>query len=308
MGINESLPSLQSLLVFESAAKLLSFTKAAKELGTTQPAVSQQIRDLEDNLGCPLFERIYRGVELTETGERLLQATQKSFQTLRLVCDDIRETPKKNHLTVATDFAFAAYSLIPKLTEFRQLYQTQFPDMDIRLQTSQAPDIESNTDVDLMIVFGKGYYSSYDSYPLISEEVMPVCSKNLLDKHSIHSLEDLLKLPLLKLNDAKEKRWLNWDDVADHYELDLSGTTPQFVSDNFTLIVQMALAGQGVCLGWSPLIEDLVEAGVLVAFPQYRLTSNHGYHLVFPHARERSDLMEVFANWLSESMKRKNEN
>jgi putative choline sulfate-utilization transcription factor len=307
MPEKDGLPQLQSLVVFESAARLLSFTRAAKELGTTQPAISQQIRGLEANLGRQLFTRIYRGVELTEAGNKLLLATQKSLQSLKFVCDDIRQQPKKNQITVATDFAFAAYGLMPKLTEFRNLYQEQFPEMDIRLQTSQAPEVENSSDADIVIVFGADHYQAYDSCQLITEKVHPVCSQTLLNGQSIETLQDLLQLPLLKLNVPKGKRWLNWDDVANQYDLTLNGVQPQLESDNFTLLVQAALAGQGVCLAWSPLVDDLVDAGILVSFPQFSHTSSNAYHLVFTRSDGRTPLMQAFADWLSISMRQTKE-
>ncbi|MCZ2720075.1 LysR substrate-binding domain-containing protein [Marinomonas sp. 15G1-11] len=303
MPQKEVLPPLQNLVVFESAARLLSFTRAAKEMGTTQPAVSQQVRSLEANLKCQLFSRIYRGVELTESGNKLLLATQKSLQELKLVCDDIRQRPQNNKITVATDFAFASYVLIPKLTEFRNQYQSIFPEMDIRLQTSQAPDVENSGDADIVIVCGANHYQAYDSHQLVIETVLPVCSKALLDGKSIDTLEELLTFPLLKLNENKSKSWLNWDDIAYKHGLTLNGIQPQFESDNYTLLVQAALAGQGVCLAWSPLLNDLIQKDILISFPQFSLTSNNGYHLIFTHTDEKTLLMETFVNWLKGEMK-----
>lgn len=302
MPSDDVLPPLQSLVVFESAARHLSFTRAARELGTTQPAISQQVRALEANLGCLLFVRIYRGVELTEAGNKLLLATQKSLQLLKLVCDDIRQKPQNNRITVATDFAFASYGLMPKLTEFRDRYQTDFPEMDIRLQTSQAPDVANSGEADIVIVFGADHDRSEDGFKLVGEAVFPVCSRSLLEGRDITTLADLLQLPLLKLNALNGKPWLNWDDVAHEYGLSLHGVKAQLESDNFTLLVQAALAGQGVSLAWSPLVDDLLQAGVLVGFPQFSHSSNNGYHLVFTRAEGRTPLMQAFADWLSMSM------
>jgi len=303
MSQKDSLPPLQSLIVFESAARHLSFTRAAKELGTTQPAISQQVRSLETHLQCQLFNRIYRGVELTESGNKLLLATQKSFQSLKLVCDDLRQKPQKNQITVATDFAFASYVLIPKLTEFRNQYQSVFPEMDIRLQTSHTPDVQNSEGADIVIIFGADIFQTYESHQLLTETVMPICSKHLVDEKSITSLEALLKLPLLKLNDTKGKRWINWDDIAHKHDLTLNGIQPQFESDNFTLLVQAALAEQGVCLAWTPLINDLLETGTLVSFPQFSHTSTNGYHLVFTKSDDKTALMSTFAEWLIENLK-----
>jgi DNA-binding transcriptional LysR family regulator len=298
MSQKSLLPPLQHLVVFESAARLLSFTRSAKELGTTQPAISQQIRSLEANLKCQLFNRVYRGVELTEGGNKLMLATQKSLHELKLVCDDIRQRPLNNQITVATDFAFASYILIPKLTEFRHKYQSTFPEMDIRLQTSQAPDVANCADADIVILFGSNHHH-YDSHQLVTETVLPVCSQTLLTTdRPITQFDDLLNYPILKLNENKSKSWLNWDDVAFKHGLTMNSLQAQFESDNYTLLVQAALAGQGICLAWSPLLNDLIQKGLLVSFPQFSHSSTNGYQLIFTHSTEKTLLMETFADWL----------
>lgn len=301
MSNDASLPPLQSLAVFESAARHLSFTTAARELGTTQPAVSQQIRNLEANLGIALFVRIYRGVELTPAGKKLLIATQSSFKSLRNACEEIRFQPKINQINVATDFAFAAFGLMPRLSEFRQRYGDLFSNLDIRLQTSQTEVDLAGNDADLAIVFGAGQFVGYQSYPLASECVYPVCSPYLLQQHpEIQTFDALIQLPLLQLNDLSGNRWLNWESVAQANQTSLAQVAPIMESDNYTLLVQAAIAGQGVCLAWSPLLDNLIKEGSLVAFPQFSTRSNNGYHLVMPMKNEESLLVNTFVSWLQE--------
>ena len=301
MSNDASLPPLQSLAVFESAARHLSFTTAARELGTTQPAVSQQIRNLEANLGIALFVRIYRGVELTPAGKKLLIATQSSFKSLRNACEEIRFQPKINQINVATDFAFAAFGLMPRLSEFRQRYGGLFSNLDIRLQTSQTEVDLAGNDADLAIVFGTGQFVGYQSYPLASECVYPVCSPYLLQQHpQIQTFDALIQLPLLQLNDLSGNRWLNWESVAQANQTSLAQVAPIMESDNYTLLVQAAIAGQGVCLAWSPLLDNLIKEGALVAFPQFSTRSGNGYHLVMPMKNEESLLVNTFVSWLQE--------
>jgi len=73
--VKHSLPSLDALKVFESAARQLSFSQAARELCITKGAVSYQIRRLEESLDCALFQRTVRQVFLTRAGQQLLQTT-----------------------------------------------------------------------------------------------------------------------------------------------------------------------------------------------------------------------------------------
>src|SRR3989338_8942581 len=113
-GLNERL-SLDLLRVFESAARYLSFTAAAVELGTTQPAVSQQIQRLEKHLDSRLFDRVYRGIELTDAGRLLLEHVQDGLATLDAGLAAVGAKPQHEVLQVATDFASAAYWLMPRL-------------------------------------------------------------------------------------------------------------------------------------------------------------------------------------------------
>lgn len=306
---NDGLPPLQSLLAFELCARYLSFTAAARELGTTQPAVSQQIRNLEAYLRVPLFSRIYRGVELTEAGQQLYAATKNSFKELRQTCEKIHQRPVSNRINVATDFAFAAFGLMPRFSEFRQMYEDHFPGLDIQLQTSQTLIDLAGSNVDVAVVFGDGDFQGFEAQMLVPEEVYPVCSPKLLqqagltDDYHQMSFDELMSLPFLKLNQIGGKRWLDFDDFILQQHMAHRAKASIMESDNFTLLIQAAIAGQGVCLAWSPLVNDFIRDGVLVAFSQFKMTSPHGYHLVLTGKNENSQLIQTFVNWLRASLK-----
>jgi len=289
------LPPLQSLVVFETSARLLSFTAAARELGTTQPAVSQQIRLLEASLGVPLFERIYRGVVLTDQGHILLKTTQSSLRDLRDVVQKIKQKPKSQRITVATDFAFAAYWLMPRLPEFRRLHK----DIDIRIQTSQSEVDLVSIEADVAILFGEGKYQGYLTEKLLPEIVCPVCSPKLLDEFSgFTNLEDLVKLPLLRLNADMGQKWMDWEQLFKQNGSQWQPSESFMEFDNYTLLVQAAISGQGIGLGWSPLLDDFIQSGVLVALSNFSVQSNNGYHIALPKQRAPTAPVASFLNWL----------
>src|SRR5262245_12700847 len=124
---------LQSLVFFESAARHLNFTSAAHELGATQPAVSQRVREIEQDLNVVLFKRMHRGVSLTAEGARLFEAVHESLDAIRVVTAEIRTRGARKILTLTTDFGFAAYWLLPRLPRLRSL----IPDLELRVITSQ---------------------------------------------------------------------------------------------------------------------------------------------------------------------------
>jgi putative choline sulfate-utilization transcription factor len=292
---NAELPPLQSLVVFETSARLLSFTAAARELGTTQPAVSQQIRLLEASLGVLLFERIYRGVVLTDEGHVLLKTTQSSLRDLRDVMQKIKSKPKSQRITVATDFAFAAFWLMPRLPEFRRLHQ----DIDIRIQTSQSEVDLASTEADVAILFGEGKYQGYLVKKLLPEIVYPVCSPKLFEEYSgFRTLEDLVKSPLLRLNADMGQKWVDWEWLFKSNGSRWQPSDSSMEFDNYTLLVQAAISGQGIGLGWAPLLDDYIQSGVLIALSNFSVQSNNGYHIVLPKQRAQTAPVSAFLDWL----------
>ena len=295
MLMNSELPPLQSLVVFEASARLLSFTAAARELGTTQPAVSQQIRALEVSLGTPVFERIYRDVVLTDAGHILLKTTQSSLQALRNVMQKIKQKPKSQRITVATDFAFAAFWLMPRLPEFRRLHK----DIDIRIQTSQSEVDLVSLEADVAVLFGHGKYQGYLTEKLLPEVVYPVCSPKLLGEFSgFTDLVDLVNAPLLKLNADMGQKWMDWELL---FQLNGSQWQPSesvMEFDNYTLLVQAAISGQGIGLGWSPLVDDFIKSGVLVALPNFTVQSDNGYYIVLSKQQAPTAPVAAFLDWL----------
>lgn len=292
---DSELPPLQTLVVFEACARLLSFTAAARELGSTQPAVSQQIRALEASLGVLLFERIYRGVVLTDAGHVLHKTTQTSLRDLREVIQKIKQKPKSQRITVATDFAFAAFWLMPRLPEFRRLHK----DIDIRIQTSQSGIDLVSSDSDVAIVFGEGRYQGYLSDKLLPEMVCPVCSPKLLEEYSDFStLNKMMKAPLLKLNADVGQKWMDWERLFQLNNCAWQPPESAMEFDNYTLLVQAAISGQGVALGWSPLLDDFIQSGVLVALPDFAVRSDNGYHIILSNLNAPSEPVAIFLDWM----------
>ena len=125
---------MQTLTAFESAARLASFTAAARELGSTQPAVSQRIVQLEEELGTPLFERGHRGVTLTPEGTLLSQAVRSGLDTIREATADIRARRATGSLTILTDAGFASYWLMPRLARLN----ASMPGVNVKIVTSDG--------------------------------------------------------------------------------------------------------------------------------------------------------------------------
>ncbi len=291
--------SLNSLKVFEAAARHLSFTAAARELHSTQSAVSQQIRGLEEQLGLVLFDRIYRGVRLTDAGQTLFASVQDGFATIDRTIDRLRQRDRHPHVNILTDFSFAAFWLMPRLPLFRQRH----PDIDVQIVTNQGVLDWQTHDVDVAVLFCDEGSLAGDVPLLFREEVLPLCSPGFLLQHGpITDVQSLSQAPLLTLTAEQGQRWLDWPRY-----FGLLGYTgyphdAELTFNNYTLLIQAAIAGQGVAIGWRGLVEDMLENGILVGLPELGVQTARGYGLIDARPGMGSAAKRAFMEWMLESV------
>jgi LysR family glycine cleavage system transcriptional activator len=289
------LPSLQALAVFEAVGRQLSFSAAAEQLGTSQPAVSQRILALEEELQTPLFRRLHRGVALTPDGERLHRAVCDGFALIRDAVAQIDGRAVAS-LTVATDFGFAAWWLMPRLGAFRE----RFPDIEVRVLTSQDHLVACEATFDAAILFGAGDWAGCTASLLFSEVVAPVCAPSLLRGRVPDEIADLTHLPLLHLEAPCDGRWLSWADLLACHGLARGERGHDFTFNNYQLVLEAAVLGQGVALGWWPLIERFLREGQLVALPKLLTRTRCGYFLVEPKNVRQDIVRAQFGRWIVE--------
>ncbi|MEQ4256432.1 choline sulfate utilization transcriptional regulator [Pseudomonas syringae] len=288
--------SLDLLRAFEVAARLRSFTGAALELGTTQPAVSQQIKRLEEQLATRLFDRIYRGIELTDAGEVLFSHVQAGLQSIDSGLIAITEHHQHEVLQVATDFAFAAYWLMPRLHRFHKVN----PDVDVSLVTSERTHSMLRADIDVAVLFGDGRFKQGESHWLFSEEVFPVCSPQLLAGRQAPLPNDALRdFPLLHLRGESINNWFDWAGVFRALDIPQAPAPGQLRFDNYTLLIQAAIGGQGIAIGWRHLVDDLLDQGLLCRPIAGAAISGQGYYVVLPQRKRRVQIVQQFVDWLA---------
>ncbi|WP_046271079.1 choline sulfate utilization transcriptional regulator [Pseudomonas syringae] len=288
--------SLDLLRAFEVAARLRSFTAAALELGTTQPAVSQQIKRLEEQLATRLFDRIYRGIELTDAGEVLFSHVQAGLQSIDSGLIAITEHHQHEVLQVATDFAFAAYWLMPRLHRFHKVN----PDVDVSLVTSERTHSMLRADIDVAVLFGDGRFKQGESHWLFSEEVFPVCSPQLLAGRQTPLPNDALRdFPLLHLRGESINHWFDWAGVFRALDIPQAPAPGQLRFDNYTLLIQAAIGGQGIAIGWKHLVDDLLDQGLLCRPIAGAAISGQGYYVVLPQRKRRVQIVQQFVDWLA---------
>ncbi|MEM5435699.1 choline sulfate utilization transcriptional regulator [Paraburkholderia diazotrophica] len=295
----DRLPPMQTLTAFESAARLASFTAAARELGSTQPAVSQRIVQLEEELGTPLFERGHRGVTLTPEGTLLYQAVRSGLDTIREATADIRARRATGSLTILTDAGFATYWLMPRLARLN----ASMPGVNVKIVTSQLGYDPHRDHADIAIAFGDGHWPPCTSTRLFPEAVTPVCSPAFRDTHRpVMCAEDLAHLPLLHVQPTEPERWLAWHTWFAAYGLPAPEQSHGMMFNSYSLVVQAALMGQGVALGWTPLTDELVASGQLVRLLETPVTTERGYYLVCPPSRPAPAAVPLFRRWLFDEL------
>lgn len=263
------LPSLRAIKIFLVAAKHQNFTRAAEALCVTQAAVSRQIRDLEEDLGTDLFVRSGRSIELTRAGHVLFDAVQLSLGNISRATDRIRgEHAHRNSVTLCCSPAFSRLWIAPRIGAF----QRENPDIDVNIvATHNVLSFDPGTDPDLLISKWKRIQDGYSSQALISDVIYPVCSPSYLAKHpEVATLEGIRDSSLLTLSPYGRSQvdehvdwslWLTYHDV-DWRERDT--TSLNFVSNDYGTLVEMALSGEGITLGWNHLVGSLVEEGRLI--------------------------------------------
>jgi LysR family glycine cleavage system transcriptional activator len=290
------LPPLAAVRAFEAAARLGSFTRAAEELGTTQAAVSYQIKLLEERVGTTLFLRLPRRVELTDTGKRLSVAVGQAFDVLRDAFAAVQEEAG-GVLTISALHSFASNWLAPRLGAF-QLAQ---PEVAVRLIVNNGLTDFAREDVDVAIRSGKGPWPGLEMHPLFPVRFTPVCSPEFLERvGGIADPADLLRLPLLSTEDTW---WPAWFALAGVEAGDL-GRRGSVQLSLQQIEGKAAMAGQGVAMVTPDLWRDELRAGRLVQ--PFDLVGDEGsrYWLVYPRPRRLVAKIRMFRDWLLAEVER----
>src|SRR5688572_1125361 len=186
---HDALPSLNALLAFEAAARQLSFTRAAAELGVTQTAVSHQIRGLEAELGTSLFRRSPQRLSLTNDGQAWAAELAVVFSRLREANRRLRQLQRSARPLVSVSIipSFGSRWLVPRLGRFL----TKHPDLDVRISASERLVDFGLEQVDIGIRYGLGHYPGLSSVKLADDAFVVVAAPELAAKHTVWTPEDL---------------------------------------------------------------------------------------------------------------------
>jgi LysR family transcriptional regulator, glycine cleavage system transcriptional activator len=285
-----SLPPLSSLRVFESAARHLSFTKAAAELGMTQAAVSYQIKLLEERIGVPLFLRRPRQVALTEAGQRFAPEVTQAFNQLAEAYAAVRNVAEGT-LVISTIQTFASNWLARHLGSF----QMQHPALAVRLEVQSLMVDFARDEADVAIRSGSGDWPGVACHRLMKSQFSPMFSPKLDGaKSNVKTPADLLKLPIL---DPRDYWWDIWFKAAGVPETDLD-KRPGSSMGSQASEANRALAGQGVAILTPALVANELAEGLLIQPFDLVASEDKAYWLVYPEARRNVPKIRAFRDWL----------
>lgn len=283
---------LTALRTFETAGRHLSFTQAAEELLVSQAAVSRQVRDLEANLGRPLFERRHRQVVLTGAGQQLLAQLSASFDHIDHLLAELRAGPASTILPISVEPSFATCWLVPRLDDFHRRH----PTIDVAVASDSRLIDFRGQQAALAIRYAATdrHWPRLEARHLADVMMTPVLSPDLLAASpTLKKPGDLRHLTLLHERDRDN--WTSWFRQAGLRE-PISKRGPLYA--DIALALQAALRGHGVALVDTVLAADEIRAGRLVQ--PFKLDLKLGaYWLVAPDLGTLSPPAKAFADWLT---------
>jgi len=291
----QRLPPLNALRAFEASARLGSFVAAAAELHVSAAAVSQQVRRLERYLDTSLFNRLARGLVLTEEGRDYLPELTAGFALLGESTARLRSQRTGGVLTLTTLAAFANGWLLPRLARFRE----RAPRIEVVLRTSRSLIDFKREDIDLAIRFAPAPTRGLHGELLCGEELFPVASPALFGGRRMPAtLAALAEYPLLHDVDAHpEQPWMSWRAWFERAGLDPARAArgPQFTDS--VVLIGAAVAGLGIALGRGPHVAPLLARGQLVRVTRESWRAPWSYFLVAPLAHFRRPVVRAFVDW-----------
>ncbi|HDR9851287.1 TPA: LysR family transcriptional regulator [Burkholderia multivorans] len=277
---------LNALRAFESSARHLNFTRAGLELSVTQAAVSQQVRALEERLGCALFTRLPRGLDLTDEGRALLPVLSDAFSRIETVLQQFDGGRLRQVLTLGVVGTFALGWLMPRLKRFRDTH----PFVELRLRTHNNVVDLAAEGLDFAIRFGQGNWPATRNERLFDAPLTALCAPDIARR--LTRPADLAHETLLRSYRTDE--WLGWFDAAQLEPWTVNGP----VFDSSRLMVEAAMQGVGIALAPACMFERELQLGLL-ARPLDIDVHAGGYWLTSLKSKPLTPAMTLFRDWIT---------
>ncbi len=278
-------PPLHLLRTFDAAARHSSYTRAAAELLISQSAVSQQIRQLERILGRPLFERVGRGIRLTEQGRALAADVHTGLQRIEKGLAPFRARSADHHLVIRANSTFTMRWLLPRIDSFLQAH----PAVELDLTSSYWAEPRATTGSSIQIDFGAvppGAEVVWSDQPVVAVTHPDLAA-------GIEDLTDLARTTLLDVRGGE-----GWRELLAEVGVALDPWPRTHTSMTYLHTIELARSGQGVALAHEPVVTDLVDAGELATIPGARTESKERYYLETHPIDDLNQAAIAFLHWM----------
>lgn len=293
--LGKLIPSPRALLIFEAAARSGSCGAAAREFNVTQPSISRNIAQLEEQLGVRLFVRSPAGLTLTDEGQVLHRAVAEGFGRMGEALREIAgRHARQDVVELSLSTAFVTHWFIPRM----QAFYRDFPSVDLRFQLLSGSLRGPAGDVDLAMRRAPENEGEYHSWHFAPELVIPVASPAYLAAHGpldgapeaahtlLHFDDPLIDWSLFWGEAARRRMpWRSWVQFSD-----------------YAVVLQAAMNGEGVALGWLSVVSRALAEGTLVPVSRRRVTTASAFHLLAPRARPLRDVVQAIRGWMNREM------
>ncbi|WP_323717919.1 choline sulfate utilization transcriptional regulator [Paracoccus aminovorans] len=261
--------------VFVEVVRAGSLSEAARRLNLTQPAVSYQIRRAEAEFGTALLRREHRGVQPTEAGQALFAILSPGVEQVDGLAARLRRRSAPAPLRLHTDYAFSGLWLIPRIHRFRDAH----PGTELQIIASQQTDPGRLQAGDIAVLFGNRDRFGPEATLLIEERVVPVCAPHFAEGRTAGTFDSTR---LIHLDSPEPAPWFDWRRylAATGRQADLAKDQGNLRFNTYSLVIDAAVAGQGVALGWGGLVDQLLARGLLRRFGEERVAAGNGYFMI----------------------------
>lgn len=292
-----ALPPLNGLLALEAVIRLNSVSRAAAELGVSQPAISQRLRALERHFGRKLINRTSTGFSTAPDVEVFAARLATSLEDIRQASAAFRSDSRshENRLTIAVLSTFAQRWLIPRLVGFQRAY----PDVDVHLMTTSLPADLERPDADISIRCGVGRWRGCVSHFLVRNQIFPVANPDYVERYRLRKPKDLGRATCIRVDASpRDADWSRWLEAAG-----VTNASPRSWQSYVTSThaVEAATAGLGVAMAHSPFVSDSLASGRLVKPFDTDVDDTDGdYFLVYRATKDVPRHVRLFRDWLTD--------
>jgi len=285
-----NLPPLAWLRAFEAAARLGNFTRAAEELLITPAAVSYQVRQLEQHLGYPLFDRVHRELVLTRMGQTYIPSVEKAFADLSIATVSVFGERDRQPVRFRCLASFGQLWMIPRVRAFQEAY----PGIELQMISASWAETLSPELFDIDVRFGDGAWNDGAVEFLLNDPIIPVCHPDLVlapGRRDVEALADATRLDIMGVVDT----WENFFRDFGHAVPPRNGLQV----DQTLSALELAALGHGHALVLETLARPYLETGRLIRSSPRQIRSRHSYYLVTSGPRQAlGPDAQVFCDWM----------